>query len=174
MHLAFSTYTASVLFRLAARINFTLAHDQDKLPITWLKFASIRFLTMLSLRVIIFFTSIHHAPARLLAQVPYAISRSIVRKKQTHKMHPMPTNNSQAMQAQYVKIRCPKCSREAELGAGFTFVRCGSCDFEMEYGEYVRYIAHNNPAYSDILGDYAGATEGETAGTLDDWDEESN
>ena len=25
--------------------------------------------------------------------------------------------------------------------------------------------------YSDILGDYTGATEGETAGTLDEWED---
>ena len=40
----------------------------------------------------------------------------------------------------------------------------------MGYGEYVRYVAHNNPKYSDILGDYAGSTEGQSAGTLDEWD----
>ncbi len=72
-----------------------------------------------------------------------------------------------------MKIKCPKCSKGAEL-AGFAYVKCDSCGFEMEYGEYVRYIAHSNPAYSDILGDYAGSTEGETSGTLDDWDKESN
>jgi hypothetical protein len=40
----------------------------------------------------------------------------------------------------------------------------------MSYGEYVRYIAHADSTYSDILGDYAGSTQGEKAGTLDDWD----
>ena len=29
----------------------------------------------------------------------------------------------------------------------------------------------NDLAYSDILGDYTGSTEGETAGTLDDWED---
>ena len=38
----------------------------------------------------------------------------------------------------------------------------------MSYGEYVRYVAHSEAQYSDILGDYTGTTEGETAGTLDE------
>jgi hypothetical protein len=40
----------------------------------------------------------------------------------------------------------------------------------MSYGEYVKYVAHHDVTYSDILGDYAGSTEGQTAGTLDEWD----
>jgi len=40
----------------------------------------------------------------------------------------------------------------------------------MSYGEYVRYVAHSDSTYSDILGDYAGSTEGQTAGSLDEWD----
>ena len=44
------------------------------------------------------------------------------------------------------------------------------CDLEMSYGEYVRFVAHNEKTYSDILGEYTGSTEGETAGTLDEWD----
>jgi len=32
---------------------------------------------------------------------------------------------------------------------------------------------HNDLVYSDILGDYTGSTEGETAGSLDDWDSKS-
>jgi len=40
----------------------------------------------------------------------------------------------------------------------------------MSYGEYVRYIAHSDAKYSDILGDYAGSTEGQTSGSLDEWD----
>ena len=39
-----------------------------------------------------------------------------------------------------------------------------------DYGEYVRYIAHSDSTYSDILGDYAGSTEGQAAGSLDEWD----
>jgi len=40
----------------------------------------------------------------------------------------------------------------------------------MSYGEYVKYIAHSDSRYSDILGDYAGSTEGQTSGSLDEWD----
>ena len=40
----------------------------------------------------------------------------------------------------------------------------------MSYGDYVRYIAHSDAKYSDILGDYAGSTEGQTSGSLDKWD----
>lgn len=67
-----------------------------------------------------------------------------------------------------MKIRCPKCKENAELTQDFAYVRCDGCGFEMGYGEYVRYIAHNNPEYSDILGDYPdGGSE-----TLDEWDKE--
>lgn len=69
-----------------------------------------------------------------------------------------------------MKILCPRCRKGAELAPDFSHVRCGSCDLDMGYGEYVRYVAHNNPQYSDILGDYAGSTEGQSAGTLDEWD----
>lgn len=69
-----------------------------------------------------------------------------------------------------MKIRCPQCRESAELTPDFALVSCDSCGFEMGYGEYVQYIAHNNPVYSDILGDYTGGTEGQTAGTLDEWD----
>jgi len=65
---------------------------------------------------------------------------------------------------------CPKCKGEAELTPDFSLVACKICDFEMSYGEYVRYVAHADSTYSDILGDYAGNTEGEKAGTLDEWD----
>jgi hypothetical protein len=61
-----------------------------------------------------------------------------------------------------VKIKCPKCKKNAELSMDFSFVKCES--------EYVKFVAHNEITYSDILGDYAGSTEGETAGSLDDWD----
>ena len=69
-----------------------------------------------------------------------------------------------------MKIRCPKCKGDADLAGDFSSVMCTACDLDMSYGEYVKYIAHNDPAYSDILGDYAGSTEGQTSGTLDEWD----
>jgi len=69
-----------------------------------------------------------------------------------------------------MKIKCPKCSKDAELTPDFSLVKCEKCDLEMSYGEYVRFVAHNEKTYSDILGDYTGSTEGETAGTLDEWD----
>ena len=69
-----------------------------------------------------------------------------------------------------MKIKCPKCNKDAELPLDFSYVKCKSCDFDMSYGEYVKYIAHNDAKYSDILGDYTGSTEGQTAGTLDEWD----
>lgn len=69
-----------------------------------------------------------------------------------------------------MKIKCPKCQQIADLSPDFSFVKCQKCDFEMSYGEYVKFIAHNVSRYSDILGDYAGSTEGQTAGTLDEWD----
>ncbi len=70
-----------------------------------------------------------------------------------------------------VKIKCPKCKQNAELTPDFSFVTCTECDFDMTYGEYVKFVAHNEANYSDILGDYTGSTEGETAGTLDDWED---
>lgn len=69
-----------------------------------------------------------------------------------------------------MKIKCPKCKENAELASDFSFVRCEKCDYEMSYGEYVKFVAHNDVTYSDILGDYTGSTEGQKAGTLDDWD----
>ncbi len=69
-----------------------------------------------------------------------------------------------------MKILCPKCLKSAELAPDFSSVCCTECGLDMGYGEYVRYVAHNNPKYSDILGDYAGSTEGQSAGTLDEWD----
>ena len=72
-----------------------------------------------------------------------------------------------------MKIKCPKCKKNAELTPDFSWVKCENCDFEMSYGEYVKYIAHTDARYSDILGDYAGSTEGQTAGSLDDWDSQS-
>lgn len=72
-----------------------------------------------------------------------------------------------------MKIKCPKCKKNAELTSDFSLVRCENCDLEMSYGEYVKYVAHNDATYSDILGDYTGSTEGQTAGTLDDWDSQS-
>lgn len=72
-----------------------------------------------------------------------------------------------------MKIKCPKCKKDAQLSSDFSLVKCKRCGFEMSYGEYVKFIAHNDSTYADILGDYAGSTEGETAGTLDDWDSQS-
>ena len=73
---------------------------------------------------------------------------------------------------QYMKIKCPKCNGDAEMPLDYSMVKCNSCDLDMSYGEYVKFIAHNQTKYSDILGDYAagGSTEGQTAGSLDEWD----
>ena len=72
-----------------------------------------------------------------------------------------------------MKIKCPKCKEKAELSSDFSFVRCEKCNLDISYGEYVKLVSENDPAYSDILGDYAGSTEGESSGTLDDWDKHS-
>jgi hypothetical protein len=40
----------------------------------------------------------------------------------------------------------------------------------MSYGEYVKFVSQHDSKYSDILGDYTGTTEGQTSGTLDEWD----
>ena len=56
------------------------------------------------------------------------------------------------------------------MAMDYSLVKCGSCDLDMSYGEYVKFIAHNQPKYSDILGDYTGSTEGQAAGSLDEWD----
>jgi ribosomal protein L37AE/L43A len=72
-----------------------------------------------------------------------------------------------------VKIKCPKCKKDAELTRDFSTVKCENCNLEMSYGEYVKFVAHSDATYSDILGDYTGSTEGQTAGTLDDWDSQS-
>jgi ribosomal protein L37AE/L43A len=69
-----------------------------------------------------------------------------------------------------VKINCPKCKKNAELSMDFSLVKCENCNLDMSYGEYVKFIAHNETTYSDILGDYTGSTEGHTAGSLDEWD----
>lgn len=69
-----------------------------------------------------------------------------------------------------MKIKCPKCGEGAELTADFGYVVCGHCDLEMSYGEYVRFVAHNDSTYSDILGDYAGSPQDQSTGTLDEWD----
>ena len=69
-----------------------------------------------------------------------------------------------------MKIVCPKCKESAELSVDFSVVKCQKCDLDMSYGEYVKFIAHNDNKYSDILGDYTGSTEGESSGTLDEWD----
>jgi hypothetical protein len=69
-----------------------------------------------------------------------------------------------------MKIKFPKCKERAELAPDFSFVKCENCNLDISYGEYVKLVAHNDSTYSDILGDYTGSTEGESAGTLDDWD----
>ncbi|MCI4432260.1 MAG: hypothetical protein JHC41_01445 [Nitrosopumilus sp.] len=69
-----------------------------------------------------------------------------------------------------MKIKCPKCKKTAELSMDFSLVKCENCNLDMSYGEYVKFVAHNEPTYSDILGDYTGSTEGQTAGSLDEWD----
>ena len=69
-----------------------------------------------------------------------------------------------------MKRKCPKCKENAELTPDFSLVTCTKCDLEMSYGEYVKYVAHSDAKYSDILGDYAGKTEGQTSGSLDEWD----
>jgi len=69
-----------------------------------------------------------------------------------------------------VKIKCPKCKKNAELSPDFSSVKCENCNLDMSYGEYVKFIATNDATYSDILGDYTGSTEGQSAGSLDDWD----
>ena len=69
-----------------------------------------------------------------------------------------------------MKIKCPKCKENAELTPDFSLVTCTKCDFEMSNGEYVKYVAHSDSTYTDILGDYAGNTEGQKAGSLDEWD----
>jgi hypothetical protein len=69
-----------------------------------------------------------------------------------------------------MKIRCPKCKEAAELAPDYSSVRCEHCNLDVSYGEYVKFVSQNDSKYSDILGDYATTTEGQTAGTLDDWD----
>ncbi len=69
-----------------------------------------------------------------------------------------------------MKIKCPKCKKDAELAMDYSAVKCSSCDLDMSYGEYVKFVAHNEAIYSDILGDYATGAEGHTAGSLDEWD----
>ena len=69
-----------------------------------------------------------------------------------------------------MKIKCPKCKEDAELSMDFSLVKCTVCDLEMSYGEYVKFVAHNESQYSDILGDYSGATKNQPKGTLDEWD----
>lgn len=69
-----------------------------------------------------------------------------------------------------MKIKCPKCKKNAELAMDFSFVKCDHCDLDLSYGEYVKFVAHNEKTYSDILGDYTGSTEGQSSGSLDEWD----
>ncbi len=69
-----------------------------------------------------------------------------------------------------MKIKCPKCKKNAELSSDYSIVRCENCNFEVSYGDYIKFVAHNDATYSDILGDYTGSTEGQSSGSLDDWD----
>ncbi len=69
-----------------------------------------------------------------------------------------------------MKIKCPKCNKSAELSPDFSVVKCSHCDFDMSYGEYVKYVAHNEVLYSDILGDYTSSTEGKSTDSSDEWD----
>ena len=73
-----------------------------------------------------------------------------------------------------MKIKCPKCKKTAELSSDFSLVRCENCDLDMSYGEYVKFVAHSDAIYSDILGDYTGTTAGQSSGTLDEWDSQSS
>lgn len=69
-----------------------------------------------------------------------------------------------------MKIICAKCKKDAQLKSDFSTVICSHCNICMSYGDYVKYIAHNDPKYSDILSDYSASTEGEHAGSLEDWE----
>jgi len=69
-----------------------------------------------------------------------------------------------------MKIKCPKCQKNAELGDDFSYVKCEHCGLDLSYGEYIKLIAHNDATYSDILSDYTGSTEGQSSGSLDEWD----
>ena len=69
-----------------------------------------------------------------------------------------------------MKIKCPKCKKNADLSPDFSLVSCKNCNLEMSYGEYVKFVAHSDATYSDILGDYTGSTEGQSSGSLDEWD----
>jgi ribosomal protein L37AE/L43A len=53
-----------------------------------------------------------------------------------------------------MKIVCPDCKEKATLRDDFSFVKCDRCGYESTYGEYVKYIAHKDSRYSDILSDY--------------------
>ncbi len=79
-------------------------------------------------------------------------------------------NNNAKRSIAHVKIKCPKCKGSADLEADFSLVKCRDCDLEMTYGEYVKYLAHNDVTYTDVLGDYTENTAGQKSGTLDEWD----
>ncbi len=53
-----------------------------------------------------------------------------------------------------MKIICPDCKEKAFLSDNFDLVKCDKCGYESTYGEYVKYVAHKDPRYSDILSDY--------------------
>jgi len=69
-----------------------------------------------------------------------------------------------------MKIKCPKCKENAELTPDFSLITCTKCNLEISYGAEGRERENSDSTYSDILGDYAGSTEGQTAGSLDEWD----
>ncbi len=68
-----------------------------------------------------------------------------------------------------MKIKCAKCQESANLTPDFATITCEHCGLECTYGEYVKFVAHNDATYSDILADYAG-NKSQPMGTLDDWD----
>ena len=53
-----------------------------------------------------------------------------------------------------MKIKCHDCKGKAILSDDYSLVKCDNCGYEMTYGEYVKYIAHKDSVYSNILSDY--------------------
>ena len=70
-----------------------------------------------------------------------------------------------------MKIKCPKCKENAELTPDFSLITCTQLQFGNElWGNMLDILHILIRTYSDILGDYAGSTEGQTSGSLDEWD----
>jgi len=44
----------------------------------------------------------------------------------------------------FVKIKCPKCEKTAELSPDFTSVKCNNCDLDMSYGEYIKFVGYKD------------------------------